>query len=282
MGVGVFPPFSSLFFVVRRLGFGQVAGCWVGLLAGLLQKMGDSPAWTVWHLLQRKHIRSAPTIRGLVAPYRAILRYYRCDTPYRAMLFKGGGKHSPKWCDTPLLILSFRQAHLCDTPFCNVSRDDCAIPHKRKQARKSFAILSLQASRDMKSIAAGPLRSGGQKVPQGPKSRKFQSNLNQKNPRAHKNKIGTPPPPQTPPPPNCGILWKWVFLQKERIFPGVHKIGAAISGPRIADTNFTDTRIFLTESNCKVILFCFSSLVTFLFSFALGSTPRVAFSLLFV
>ena len=38
-----------------------------------------------------------------------------------------------------------------------------------------------------------------------------------------------------------------VFLQKEGIFPGVHKIGAAISGPRIADTNFTDTRIFLNN-----------------------------------
>ena len=56
----------------------------------------------------------------------------------------------------PPLVLSFTQAHLCDTPFCNVSRDNCAIPQK-KQARKSFAILSLQVSRDMKSIAAGPL-----------------------------------------------------------------------------------------------------------------------------
>ena len=27
---------------------------------------------------------------NLVAPYRAILRYYRCDTPYRAILFQGG------------------------------------------------------------------------------------------------------------------------------------------------------------------------------------------------
>ena len=27
---------------------------------------------------------------NLVAPYRAILRYYRCDTTYRAILFKGG------------------------------------------------------------------------------------------------------------------------------------------------------------------------------------------------
>ena len=33
---------------------------------------------------------SIESLQGfLVAPYRAILRYYRCDTPYRAMLFKG-------------------------------------------------------------------------------------------------------------------------------------------------------------------------------------------------
>ena len=35
----------------------------------------------------------------LVAPYRAILPYYRCDTPHRAMLFQGG-RQLPKWCDT--------------------------------------------------------------------------------------------------------------------------------------------------------------------------------------
>ena len=72
----------------------------------------------------------------------------------------------------------------------------------------------------------------------------------EKKPRAHKNKIGTSPPPPNPkypPPLKRGILWTWVFLQKERIFPGAHKIGAAISGPRIADTNFTDARIYLTE-----------------------------------
>ena len=28
--------------------------------------------------------------KSLVAPYRAILRNYRCDTPYRAILFRGG------------------------------------------------------------------------------------------------------------------------------------------------------------------------------------------------
>ena len=32
----------------------------------------------------------------------------------------------------PPLVLSFTQAHLCKTLFCNVSRDNCAIPHKNK------------------------------------------------------------------------------------------------------------------------------------------------------
>ena len=45
---------------------------------------------------------------NLVAPYRALLRYYRCDTPYRAIVFREIST-SPKWCDTPppLLLLCF-------------------------------------------------------------------------------------------------------------------------------------------------------------------------------
>ena len=74
----------------------------------------------------------------------------------------------------------------------------------------------------------------------------------QKNPRAHKNKIGTPPHPpkknpKYPPPVKRGILWTWFSCRTDACFPGVHKIGAAISGPRITDKNFTDTRIFLRE-----------------------------------
>ena len=49
----------------------------------------------------------------------------------------------------PPFVFSFAQALLCDTPFCNASRDNCAIPHKNKP-EKNFAILSLQVSRDMK------------------------------------------------------------------------------------------------------------------------------------
>ena len=40
------------------------------------------------------------------------------------------------------------------------------------------------------------------------------------------------------------------FLQKERIFPGAHKIGAAISGPRIADKTFYGHEDF---SDCSTI-----------------------------
>ena len=63
----------------------------------------------------------------------------------------------------------------------------------------------------------------------------------------HKNKIGTPPPPPPkPPPPKKEEFYGHRFsCRKNAFFPGVHKIGAAISGPRIADTNFTDTGIFL-------------------------------------
>ena len=91
----------------------------------------------------------------LVAPYRAILRYYRCDTPYRAILSRLP-QQSPNRVRYPPLgaffytdisvrypILQHIARYLCDTP--------------GKQARKSFAILSLKVSRDMKSIAAGPL-----------------------------------------------------------------------------------------------------------------------------
>ena len=83
---------------------------------------------------KKNHAQNSRPNLSLVAPYRAILRYYRCDTPYRSILFKGG-QHSPKMVRKPPLLLSFTQAHLCDTPFCNVSRDNCATSHKNKHER---------------------------------------------------------------------------------------------------------------------------------------------------
>ena len=62
----------------------------------------------------------------------------------------------PQMVRSRTLVLNVTQTHLCDTPFCSLSRNSSAIPHK-KQARNSFAILSRQVSRDMRSTAAGPL-----------------------------------------------------------------------------------------------------------------------------
>ena len=71
-----------------------------------------------------------------------------------------------------------------------------------------------------------------------------------KNPHAHKNKIGTSAPPfqknhDPPPALKGGILWAWGFSsRKSPKMPGAHKIGAAISGPRIAGGNFMDITLF--------------------------------------
>ena len=69
--------------------------------------------------------------------------------------------------------------------------------------------------------------------------------LNQKNPRAHKNKIGTPPPPNPKSPPlKWGILWTQVFLQKERIFQAPIKLAQPFfPGPELR-TRILRTRGF--------------------------------------
>ena len=84
---------------------------------------------------------------------------------------------------------------------------------------------------------------------------------NQKNPRAHKNKIGTstPPPFQktpTPPPPKTqsfmGVAAWGVFSRKnETNTSRPQKIGAAISGPRITGGKITDFTLFLSKGHGK-------------------------------
>ena len=73
----------------------------------------------------------------------------------------------------------------------------------------------------------------------------------QKNPRAHKNKIGSPPPPKKktpkhPPPPKRGILWAWVFsCRKNAFFQAPIKLAQPLPAPEYWAKFFTDTRIFL-------------------------------------
>ena len=58
------------------------------------------------------------------------LRYLiSCDT------FSGRLALPPNGAIPHPLVLRFKQAQLCDTPFCNISRDNYAIPHKSKHER---------------------------------------------------------------------------------------------------------------------------------------------------
>ena len=64
----------------------------------------------------------------------------------------------------------------------------------------------------------------------------LKAHISQKKSHTHKNKIGTsrPPPPKSPPKKTRNFMGMELLLQKEQTIPGAHKIGAAISGPRIA------------------------------------------------
>ena len=64
-----------------------------------------------------------------------------------------------------------------------------------------------------------------------------------------------PPPPQKKkpkyPPKKRGNLWAWRFScrkkKKKTIFPGAHKVGAAISGPRVAGKTFYGHKDFFLK-----------------------------------
>ena len=80
--------------------------------------------------------------------------------------------------------------------------------------------------------------------------------LLEKIPTPIKTKLALPPPllkkPNTPPL-KGGILWAWGFSsRKNPQMPGAHKIGAAISGPRITGGNFMDITLVLTCDHLRV------------------------------
>ena len=113
----------------RKWSFSKGGFC--GIRCHLQETENSQGYWAEKYI---RHSERHSLEKRLVAPYRAILRYYRCDTTYRAILLLGG-QQLPKMVRYPPLVLSSTQAHLCDTPFCNISRDKCAIPHKNKHER---------------------------------------------------------------------------------------------------------------------------------------------------
>ena len=84
----------------------------------------------------QKHATGTPNTprqTHLVAPYRAILRYYRCDTPYRAILFKGGW-HSPR-IPPPYYLVS--QRYICAIPHFATYRA-IIVPYPIRTSTKEF------------------------------------------------------------------------------------------------------------------------------------------------
>ena len=72
-----------------------------------------------------------------MAPYRAILRYYHCDTPYRVMLFKGGWALPQNGAIPPLYLVS--QRHICAIPhFATYRAIIVRIPPPLKTSKKEF------------------------------------------------------------------------------------------------------------------------------------------------
>ena len=57
----------------------------------------------------------------------------RVFPPFFPRDFRGSSRNNPKWYDNPLLLFGFTQPHLCDAPFCDVSRNGCAILHKTNE-----------------------------------------------------------------------------------------------------------------------------------------------------
>ena len=89
---------------------------------GGLGLQNDSP------IISRVLERRSTTTEYLVAPFRAILRYYRCDTPYRAILPQPSQQSPNRVRYPPLVpffytdisvrypILQHIARYLCDTP----------------------------------------------------------------------------------------------------------------------------------------------------------------------
>ena len=84
-----------------------------------------------WHRQWKINHRplNGPFSRGLSGPILRDIAILSLRYPISRDTFQGRSGTPPKWCDALPLVLHFTQTHLCDDPFCNVSRDNCAIPH---------------------------------------------------------------------------------------------------------------------------------------------------------
>ena len=88
----------------------------------------------VFFVPRPRPIRKWAAHHGLSGPISHDIAILSLRYPISRSTFSGG-RQLPKTVRYPPLVLSFRQTHLRDTPFCNISRYNCAMPHQNKHQR---------------------------------------------------------------------------------------------------------------------------------------------------
>ena len=162
----------------------------------------------------------------------------------------------PEWCDNPPWHVASHR-HSCAIPHSATYRA-IIVPHPIKTSTKEFcdtiatSIARYEkyrcwASKHLYNTPFCNISRDSYAISPSKKFRKIPA------PIKIKSALPSPQTQNTPPPPKRGILWTWRFsYNKNAEILGAHKIGATISSPRIADTNFMDTRIFLEESALRI------------------------------
>ena len=107
----------------------------------------------------------------------------------------------------------------------------------------------------MRMVPLNPEKQGSEEMPQSEKAENADTKTQkmrltgfQKNPRAHKNKIGTPPPPKTqntPPPRTRNFMGMGFSCRKNAFFQAPIKLAQPFPAPELRARDFMDTRTFL-------------------------------------
>ena len=205
-----------------------------------------------WGDLFAQHWCIDSGFQNLVAPYCAIPRDYLSDTPLLRALWGF-------WCLKMANRVRYPPPFLSISPVENM-QSGAAIPPPLK--RGISAILARyprktrQTARDISSAILsrkGIARYGGVSRT-GPLSSKIRGFPQiGKIPTLIKLKLALPPPlsrnPTPPPPKRKNFMGMGFLSRKNQKMPGAHKIGAAISGPRIAGGKFLDMTFFLNRED---------------------------------
>ena len=125
----------------------------VKITAGSPRRLPRECPQLIWQCSRKCTRKCAQSWWPYVSRYRDTI----IVIPHMARYFVREVSTPSKWCETPPLVLSFTQVHLCHALLAlqHLARELCDTP--QKQAQSSSTMLSLQLSRDMKFSKVSPL-----------------------------------------------------------------------------------------------------------------------------